>query len=193
MVVPSIRLRAAAASILIVLPALAFTGMRVARDPIVVLRVAQRALLKGDGVGDIDADGVFLQRTLYDCGPAALANLLLLVDGRSPGMDTLAVLAGTTMHGTTLSGLQRAATAFELEVLPVRAKPGARTWPTTPFIAWIDRNHFVVVAARTERGNVLVIDPRVGRYVIDERSFARRWSGEALVVAPSPPQRMVRQ
>jgi ABC-type bacteriocin/lantibiotic exporter with double-glycine peptidase domain len=193
MVVPSIRLRAAAASILIVLPVVAIAGVRVARDPIVVLRVAQTALLKADGVGRIDADGVFLQRTLYDCGPAALANLLLLVQGRSPAMDTLAVLAGTTMRGTTLSGLQKAATAFDLDVVSVGARSGERDWPSVPFIAWIDRNHFVVVAARTDRGDVLIIDPRVGRYVMDERSFQRRWSGEALLVAPSPPQRMVRQ
>jgi ABC-type bacteriocin/lantibiotic exporter with double-glycine peptidase domain len=176
------RLWAAAA---VVLAAIAAGGLLLlaAHDPIAPLRLASRASLALDGAEFLGRRGVVLQETLFDCGPAALATLLLL-DGRpAPPLDSLTHLTGTTGRGTTLEAIRTAALQFglRLEAKGPAVGSAAPTPGQLPMIAWIRRSHFVVVASGADEGTVTVLDPQIGRYRLALRAFRKRWSGEALI------------
>jgi predicted double-glycine peptidase len=159
--------------------------LRLARDPLAPVRTVQLAMLRREGAQYLGRYGVVLQRTLFDCGPAALANLLR-VEGRAvPSLDSLSALARMTARGTTLGGLQSAAVALGVRAEARRLDPAAAlTAVELPMLLWIRRDHFVLVTERAPDGMVTIVDPEVGRYRLSMRAFRRVWSGEALVLSP---------
>ena len=174
------RRHRALAVLLGVIAAAGMLGL-LAPDPLRPLRAARRTSLAVQGAVYEGRAGVVLQRTLFDCGPAALANLLEIRGAPVPPLDSLARLAGTTATGTTLGGLARAATQLGLPVRLVRRDPARFTGTDgLPMVAWVDRSHFVVVSD-TSSGMLTIVDPQIGRYRTSRGAFRRRWSGEALV------------
>ena len=131
----------------------------------------------------LEDDAVVFQSALNDCGPAALANMMRAVGVVAPSTDTLAVLADMGPRGTTAGGLIRAAGQFGLPLTLVRLKPADLRSARTPFIAWVNRNHFVTVTGRSPSGRLTVVDPTAGRYSIGEEAFLEIWSGESIVFA----------
>ncbi len=146
-------------------------------------RIAARQELTDLGGSYLGAEGVVLQATLNDCGPAALANLLHAVGIDAPSLDSLATLAGTGPVGTRASGLIRAGAVFGLPMTLEHIAPEQVAATPRPFIAWVNRNHFVTVTDLSPTGTITVIDPRVGRYTISEQDFRSIWSGEAVLLA----------
>ncbi len=146
-------------------------------------RYAVRTELEGFGASYLGRDGVILQATLNDCGPAALANLMADLDMNAPALDSLGALAGTALRGTRASGLIRAGDALGLSLTLDWIAPDRVAEVPRPFIAWVNRNHFVTVTDRTAAGTMTVVDPGVGRYSISESDFRAIWSGEALLLA----------
>lgn len=183
---PTSRRRWAAGFLLVCVVALVAVSHAVARDPFIVSRAARSLALRTRGVEILGADDVVLQRTASDCGPAAVSNLFIALGRPDPGLDTLSILAGLTPRGTTIGGLATAAKAFGLRLEPVRIEPPSTHGIRLPFIAWIERSHFVVVTGRSSSGHIEVIDPQVGRLRMDERDFTGNWSGEALVLVEDP-------
>jgi predicted double-glycine peptidase len=159
---------------------LALTGAAaVARDPMAPLRYVTRAQLRMEGARLLGWEGVVPQRTLWDCGPAAVATLMLQLGHEVPTLERVARLAGTTPRGTAMRGLSDA-----LDALGVRHAvqlSGVTRLDARPVLAWVRPGHFVVVERSAERGMVDVLDPRVGRYRIAASAFARSWPGAALV------------
>jgi len=138
------------------------------------------ARLDAEFLGD---DTVVFQSALNDCGPAALANMMRVVGVVAPSTDSLAVLAEMGPRGTTARGLIRAAGRFGLPLELVRLTPADLQQARTPFIAWVNRNHFVTVTGRSPSGRLTVVDPTAGRYSISEEAFQEIWSGESIVLA----------
>jgi predicted double-glycine peptidase len=154
--------------------------------PMLAPRLLRMAQVRWEGGRLLGQDGVVLQRAANDCGPAALANLLILMGVTPPPLDSIALLAGTTAQGTSLGALARAAAvlgqpARVLRFVPARVAAGA-----PPTLVWIGRSHFVVLAARSAGGVLTVVDPQIGRYRVPEAAFAKDWSGEALVPISLP-------
>lgn len=147
-----------------------------------LLRLAATARVVAGGGLLLGREGVHLQQTLHDCGPAALATLLSLEGRPVVPLDSLARLAGTTLAGTTAAGLIDAAGEAGLPLV-FRRLPAVPAPRDGFFIAWIRSSHFVVARARAD-GRVLVFDPQVGRYLLTREGFEGIWSGESLLRAP---------
>jgi ABC-type bacteriocin/lantibiotic exporter with double-glycine peptidase domain len=113
-----------------------------------------------------------------------LANLLIVLGGTPPPVDDIGSLAGTGARGTTFAGLSEAARRLGVPNRLLRMEPASEL--STPFIAWVDRGHFVTVVPDSS-DSVLVLDPQAGPYRIEASGLARYWSGEALVPEPVPP------
>ncbi len=146
-------------------------------------RVAARVELARLDAEFLEDDAVVFQSALNDCGPAALANMMRAIGLLAPPTDTLAVLADMGPRGTTAGGLIRAAGRFGLSLTLVRLTRADLRHARTPFIAWVNRNHFVAVTERSPSGRLTVVDPTVGRYSISEEAFQEIWSGESIVLA----------
>ncbi len=179
---PSAYRRLGATAILVVVPAtIGIASFAVSELPRMG-RIAARQELTDLGGSYLGTEGVVLQATLNDCGPAALANLLHVVGIDAPALDSLAMLAGTGPIGTRASGLIRAGASFGLPMTLEWIAPDEVAATPRPFIAWVNRNHFVTVTDLSPNGTITVIDPRVGRYTISEEDFRSIWSGEALLL-----------
>ncbi|HEY0996992.1 MAG TPA: cysteine peptidase family C39 domain-containing protein [Gemmatimonadaceae bacterium] len=151
----------------------------VARDPMAPLRALTRAGLRLEGARVLGWQGVIAQRTLWDCGPAAVATLMLRLGREVPSLARVGQLAGTTPRGTAMGGLSDALRA--LGVPHAVHAAGLPRLDARPALAWVRPGHFVVVERSPEPGMVDVLDPRVGRYRIAAATFARQWPGAALV------------
>ena len=177
------RPRSAALLTLLLVPGALALASLAADDLPRLGRIAARVDLAISGASYLGRDGVILQSTLMDCGPAALANLIRVLGMDAPSTDSLMVLAGTGPTGTRASGLIRAAEDFGLSMALERVTLAGLPDTALPFIAWVKRSHFVTVTERTPSGRLTVVDPQVGRYSISEDAFKTIWSGEAILLA----------
>jgi predicted double-glycine peptidase len=176
-----IRRRRAGAMVLAALSVMLAVGAIAAAKPWWTVRLLRVAAIEWTGGDFLGTGGVVLQRSVYDCGPAALATLFLRLHLTPPSLDSLAKRAGTTPRGTSLGGLARAGRAFGVFLRPVRFTPARLTARLLPCIAWVSGGHFVVIGDRDDSGVLTVLDPQVGAYRTHETRFARVWSGEALI------------
>lgn len=178
-------------------PALA---LGLASDPVILARLGGRLQVTREGAEFQGRHGLTLQAGLHDCGPAALANLLVELGLDPPPLDSLARLAGTRPSGTRVSGLVRAAetvgvslarwTGVSLarasDVSADRSSGNPGPFPI-PSIAWVRESHFVTVASRAADGRLTILDPLVGRYSMTAADFRRIWLGEVLLVPQEDP------
>lgn len=156
-------------------------------DPHAALRWGLRLELHRLGAAFEGDQGVVLQRHFHDCGPAALATLLLYRGREAPSVDSLARWAGTTARGTNIDGLARAAARANLPLRIEAVAAGHLGRLTEPVIAWVHRSHFVVVVPATNPARRLVLDPQIGRWSIAPEGLARIWSGVVLRGDPASP------
>jgi hypothetical protein len=164
------------------LAAIAAAGVlgEVSADPGAPSRWAYRAVIRARGGAFVSFPGAVLQSGVSDCGPAALATLLVTLGGDPPPADSIGLLAGTGARGTTFGGLARAARHLGVPNDLRKLVPAAMESLSSPVVAWVDRGHFVTVVPDTGRV-VLVLDPEVGPYRIPVGRLRRYWQGEALV------------
>lgn len=175
------RRRLLAAVVLATAALAAFCIVSTSRNPLQPLRTVTRWSLRWRGARFIAQGRARLQSSLDDCGPTALADFLELSGLPVPTPDSLRRLTATTPSGTTLGKLETAALGAGLRVFPVRWDPTELGQLPLPSLVWVERSHFVVVAARSRPDSVEVHDPAAGRYRMAGDRFARLWSGEALV------------
>jgi hypothetical protein len=187
----SARRRLLAAAALLTLASAALCVVSASRNPLQPLRTITRWSLRWRGARFIAQGRARLQTSLDDCGPTALADFLELSGLPVPAPDSLRRLTGTTPRGTTLANLGTAALTAGLRVFPVRWDPMELAQLPLPSLVWVERSHFVVVAARSLPDSVEVHDPAAGRYRMAGDRFARLWSGEALVPLDSISPRRV--
>lgn len=175
------RRRRLALSLLGVASASSLTLAVLPTDPAWAPRWGYRAVIRARGGAFVSLPGVVLQSGLADCGPAALATLVVILGGAPPGLDSIGALAGTGPRGTTLGGLARAARALGVEGDLRTLDPGVLSGPV---LAWVDGGHFVTVLPDGP-GSFLVLDPQAGPYRIAGPRLRGFWSGEALVPRPA--------
>jgi RHS repeat-associated protein len=116
------------------------------------------------------------------CGPEALHHLLVS-EGIESTVDELAGLAGTDEMGTTMAGLIKAALTKGVRLVGVEA-PGVDRVPT-PFIAFVNNNHFLVVE-EVNGNDVTVLDGDATALPMGMATFGRMWDGKALVLGNAP-------
>jgi ATP-binding cassette subfamily B protein len=112
-----------------------------------------------------------------DCGAAALA-MICRHFGRAVSLARIRQLVHTSIDGTSLSALCRAATELGLAARSVKASPRTLDDMPLPAIVHWDGNHWVV-AYDVDRRRVRVADPAVGLRRFRREEFERKWSGYA--------------
>lgn len=179
------KTRTRALAFLVALMISGTAALWIADDPIAASRVWRRLELGVGGTRIEGTDGVMLQRSWWDCGPAALFNLLARMGTQPPSLDSLVVLtAGAPPRGTRLGAIAEAAESLGFRSALFRASPGTLDRIDLPALAWFDRRHFVVLSHRDDSGYTVILDPEVGRYRLAPASLHRRWSGQGLRLTP---------
>ena len=116
------------------------------------------------------------------CGPKCLKAICARL-GVEADLDELAVLSGFEKEaGTSMAGLQSAATAKGLEALGVKMGLDELSALGLPAIAYLWSNHFSVVG-RTKDGSLTIADPPSGPRTISREDLGDLYSGFALLVA----------
>jgi len=153
--------------------------MTILRFPLVVLMAV---LLLMSGVG-ARADNRYLvtQSTPSDCGPAALATLLRYYLGVPATEKEMERLTGVTLtNGTTLLGLEKAATAkncaadsFRMTYATLQQQ--LETYAAPVIVRVLNpQPHFAVVLEAGEQ-YVFLADPAIGNIVLRKSDFLKRW------------------
>ena len=125
-------------------------------------------------------EGVVMQQHQNDCGSACL-KMVLAAHGIEREMSVLYRELRTSERGTSL---------LDLRLVAAKAGVPARSWvlgmaemKDVPFpaIAFVKRNHFVVVRRLLDSDVLEVDDPALGKLRWPLTSFSKVWSGEVLV------------
>ena len=120
-----------------------------------------------------------------DCGPRALL-LLCRTLGVPATLDQLRQSAGTNSQGTTLAGLQQAATTLGLKAKGVQVSREALPDTALPALAWVHRDHYVALLALSGSGETATAtlrDPNhVAEEIISQEQLLQRCGGVLLLV-----------
>jgi ABC-type bacteriocin/lantibiotic exporter with double-glycine peptidase domain len=132
------------------------------------------------GVTYLGRDGVYLQRSSWDCGEAALKMIFDHYEIPVAYDDLLSQL-GTSGAGTSMLSLKKLSEAkglhcegWHLTFEDLRHAP-------LPVILFLHGNHYVVLDSFTPSGEVLLRDPARGKLLLSPRKLKSIWKGEALL------------
>jgi CRP-like cAMP-binding protein/predicted double-glycine peptidase len=112
-----------------------------------------------------------------DCGAASLA-MVCRHFGRAVNLARVRQLVHTSLDGTSLRALCRAATELGLASRSVRASPHNLEQMPLPAIVHWEGNHWVVLYDADER-HVKIADPARGLLRMTRAEFGGKWSGYA--------------
>ena len=118
-----------------------------------------------------------------ECGAASLA-MVLEWHGHSAPLAKVRSACGISRDGTTAHSILKAANAFGLDGEAVTLELNHLGWLPLPAILHWDFSHFLVLEKLTTEGAILV-DPASGRRSVTTEELHRRFTGVALVFAPS--------
>lgn len=125
------------------------------------------------------------QVTASDCGPTCLGMVLAAHGHHAPAAELREALGGGS-RGVTLQGLALAARGRGLVARGASlARDALHQLPPGSVLHW-EGNHFVVFERVGRRGRMHIVDPAVGRRVLEADDFARAFTGVALLLAPGP-------
>jgi ATP-binding cassette subfamily B protein len=127
---------------------------------------------------------VLLQLSATECGAACLA-MLLGYHGRVTQVSECREFFGAARDGITARALVQAARSFGLRTKVFSLDLPALGRLELPVIAHWSFNHFVIIERRLRRG-YRIVDPAVGRRIVDDEEFAREFTGVVITVAPGP-------
>ena len=127
---------------------------------------------------------VMRQLDAMDCGAACLG-MIARSYGHKVSMPFIRQEAGTSVSGTTLSGLQRGGEAIGLRVDPVRVSADRLDRTPLPAIMHWEGNHWVVLVD-VHGSTVKVADPAIGLRRMDRDEFEKGWTGYAALVTATP-------
>jgi ABC-type bacteriocin/lantibiotic exporter with double-glycine peptidase domain len=115
-----------------------------------------------------------------DCGPAALKTILAGRGIERPLSDLASDLR-LTPQGTSMLNLRLISTKLGVPAKSWIVQPKDLPRVPLPAIAFVNKNHFVVIQRFVAPEILEVDDPALGRLHWPIRAFQRFWSGETLV------------
>ena len=124
-----------------------------------------------------------LQMEAVECGAASLC-IILAYHGRYVPLPKLRIECGVSRDGSNAANLIKAAARYGLEGKGFRAPLSQLADKPTPFIAFWEVNHFIVVEEIAEKG-VYINDPASGPRFLTHEEFAEGYSGIILTFAPT--------
>jgi len=124
-----------------------------------------------------------LQSHTNDCGPAAL-KMILSAHGIECSLSDIASGLRLTPKGTSLLDLRLTSAKLGLPAKSWAVQPEDLYEVPLPAIAFIKKNHFVVIRKFVTPEILEVDDPALGKVQWPSRKFRRVWSGEVLVFDP---------
>ncbi len=130
------------------------------------------------GATYIGEAGVIMQQHGNDCGAACL-KMMLAACGIQRSLADLTLDLETTPKGTSMLKLRLVAARSGLQA---RSRIIRKIDPVPfPAIAFVNRNHFVVIRRFVSPEILEVDDPALGKLLWPVRSFRKAWRGQALV------------
>jgi predicted double-glycine peptidase len=136
------------------------------------------------GARFISVDGVILQTHSNDCGPASL-KMVLAAHGIHPSITDLAADLKLNSKGTSMMQLRLVSTQWGVPAKSWHIQPKDLPHLPLPAIAFVNKDHFVVIRRFIAPEVLEVDDPALGKLQWPARSFQRIWSGEMLVFDPA--------
>jgi predicted double-glycine peptidase len=136
------------------------------------------------GARFISAEGVILQSHSNDCGPASL-KMVLAAHGIHPLITDLAANFELNAKGTSMMHLRMVSTQWGVPARSWHIRPKDLPRLPLPAIAFVKKDHFVVIRRFVAPEVLEVDDPALGKLHWPARSFQKIWSGEMLVFDPA--------
>lgn len=129
-------------------------------------------------------EGVFLQRSSYDCGDAALK---MIFDHHQIAIayDELLARLGNSPAGASMLSMKQLSEAKGLRCEGWRLKFEDLRRAPLPAILLLNRNHYVVLDSFTASGEPLLRDPARGRLRLSPRKLRSIWKGDTLLFGSS--------
>lgn len=127
---------------------------------------------------------LLLQAESAECGLACLA-MVAGTHGLRTDLPTLRLRFSVSAQGSTLADLVRIASALEFSPRALRAELDAVPTLQRPCVLHWDFDHFVVLVDWRD-GVATLHDPARGRVRVPADEFARRFTGVALELTPTP-------
>lgn len=136
------------------------------------------------GARFVTARNVVLQSRNNDCGAASL-KMILETHGVERSVSALASDLQLTMRGTSLLNLRLTASKLGVPAKSWSIRMDDLMRIPLPAIAFINKNHFVVIRRFVAPQVLEIDDPALGKLRWPVRAFQRFWSGETLVFDPA--------
>ncbi|MDP2836505.1 MAG: NosD domain-containing protein, partial [Methanobacteriaceae archaeon] len=131
-------------------------------------------------VSEIDSKNIVLATTIYTCGPAALATVMMHM-GLNATEEDLANWADTDDTGTSMYGLVQAANKTGLTAYGFRLSIDQLKTDYIVVLNINDNNHFAIIQNITNT-TVYLIDPNLGNIEMNLTAFNNTYTGYALVI-----------
>jgi len=124
-------------------------------------------------------DGVIFQKHSNDCGPAAL-KMIFDHFGIPVTLEEITEKV-QGKNGSTMLSLKEMA-----ELKGLKAEGWRYTFKDLkkiefPAIAFVNRNHYVVILKLTDNEKIIVLDPSIGKLEYPAWRFKKIWKGETLI------------
>jgi hypothetical protein len=131
------------------------------------------------GAKYLGKEGVLLQKKNNDCGPAVLK--MIFDYFKIPA--TLSEISKKVLRkrGSTMLSLKEMAELKGLKAEGWRLSFNDLKKINLPAIAFIEGNHFVVISRITVNGEIIVLDPAIGKLKYPLPKFKNIWRGEVLI------------
>lgn len=136
------------------------------------------------GATFVGEGNVVLQSNSNDCGVAAL-KMVLAAHGVKCSVADVASKLQLTPSGTSMLALRGAAAGFGVPAKSWVIQPADLSRTPLPAIAFVNRDHFVVIRRFVAPEVLEVDDPALGKLRWPMYTFKRAWSGETLVFDPA--------
>jgi hypothetical protein len=130
-----------------------------------------------------DKDAV-LQSNRNDCGPASL-KMILAIHGINRSTADLVSELELTAQGTSMLNLRKISGRLGVPAAAWTVRPEDLHRIPLPAIAFVNRNHFVVLRRFVAPDILEVDDPSIGKLHWPLHAFIRLWSGELLIFDPA--------
>jgi len=126
-------------------------------------------------------DGVLMQSSYNDCGPAAL-QMIFDHYGIPSTVDEIERTVQPKGDGVTMLALKRMAEEKGLRAEGWRLTLGDLTKASFPLLLFVHNDHFVVGDSMDNR-MIFLRDPAIGRIKMPTFNLPQIWRGETLIVA----------